>query len=106
MAISKTLNTHQSVGLHLENENSWEWGIPTSGPGHAASGENVYATNLSGTYESNMNATLVMPPVDLPEGASYLQFKQWHDFEESISGRAWDYGHVFISTDWKTGRIY
>ena len=31
-----------------------------------------------------MNATLVMPPVDLPEGASYLQFKQWHNFEQSI----------------------
>lgn len=81
------------------NKNSWEWGKPTSGPGSAASGENVYATNLAGMYESSMNATLVMPPVDLPEGASYLQFKQWHNFEQSSSGRAWDYGHVFISTD-------
>ncbi|WP_432360921.1 S8 family serine peptidase [Sporosarcina sp. UB5] len=85
--------------ISFGNKNSWEWGKPTSGPGNAASGENVYATNLSGNYESNMNATLVMPPVDLPEGASYLQFKQWHNFEQSISGRAWDYGHVFISTD-------
>ncbi|MBD7985813.1 S8 family serine peptidase [Sporosarcina sp. Sa2YVA2] len=81
------------------NKNSWEWGIPTSGPGNAASGEKVYATNLSGNYDSSMNATLVMPPVDLPEGESYLQFKQWHNFEESPAGRAWDYGHVFISTD-------
>ncbi|WP_205758563.1 S8 family serine peptidase [Lysinibacillus sp. SGAir0095] len=81
------------------NENSWEWGIPTSGPGNAASGEKVYATNLDGTYESNMNATLIMPPVDLPEGSSYLQFKHWHNFEMSSSGRAWDYGHVVISTD-------
>ncbi len=81
------------------NKNSWEWGKPTSGPGNAASGENVYATNLAGMYESSMNATLVMPPVDLPEGASYLRFKQWHNFEQSSSGRAWDYGHVFISTD-------
>ena len=55
-------------------------------PKNAASGEKVYATNLAGTYESNMNATLVMPPVDLPEGDSYLQFKQWHNFEQS-SGR-------------------
>ncbi|SDN33346.1 bacillopeptidase F. Serine peptidase. MEROPS family S08A [Psychrobacillus sp. OK028] len=80
-------------------KNSWEWGIPTSGPGGAASGEKVYATNLDGTYESSMNATLVMPPVDLTEGNSFLQFKQWHEFEQSSSGRAWDYGHVFISTD-------
>ncbi|QTD43382.1 S8 family peptidase [Sporosarcina sp. Te-1] len=81
------------------NKNSWEWGVPTSGPGSAFSGEKVYATNLAGNYESNMNATLVMPPVDLPEGNSYLQFKHWHNFEQSSSGRAWDYGHVFISTD-------
>lgn len=80
-------------------ENSWELGVPTSGPGNAASGENVYATNLSGKYGNYMNATLVMPPVDLPEGNSYLQFNEWYSFEESSSGRAWDYGHVFISTD-------
>lgn len=79
--------------------NSWEWGVPTSGPGNAASGEKVYATNLDGTYDSDMNATLIMPPVNLPEASSYLQFKHWHNFEKSSSGRAWDYGHVVISTD-------
>ncbi|MET3575197.1 S8 family serine peptidase [Bhargavaea ullalensis] len=83
------------------NADSWEWGKPTSGPGAAATGENVYATNLSGPYGNNMNATLVMPPVDLPDGESYLQFKHWHSFEESSSGHAWDYGHVFISTDYE-----
>lgn len=79
--------------------NTWEWGVPTSGPGNATSGEKVYATNLSGPYESKMNATLLMPPVDLPEGNSFLQFKQWHNFEQSSSGTAYDYGHIFISTD-------
>src|SRR5690606_10361974 len=79
--------------------NSWEQGVPTSGPGNAASGENVYATNLDGAYDSNMNATLVLPPVDLPEGQAYLQFKHWHSFEQSASGTAWDYGHVFVSSD-------
>ncbi|MFD2628969.1 S8 family serine peptidase [Oceanobacillus kapialis] len=74
--------------------NSWERGIPTSGPESAVSGENVYATNLEGTYDSNTNTTLVMPPVDLPEGESYLQFSQWYNIENN-----WDYGHVFISTD-------
>ncbi|KQL37290.1 S8 family peptidase [Psychrobacillus sp. FJAT-21963] len=80
-------------------QNSWEWGVPTSGPGNAASGEKVYATNLAGLYANRMNATLVAPPIDLPEGNSYLQFKHWHNFEQSSSGRAWDYGHVFVSTD-------
>lgn len=91
------------------DNNSWELGAPTSGPGNAASGENVYATNLDGTYDTSMNATLVMPPVDLPEGNSYLQFKHWYSFEESSSGRAWDYGHVFISTDrqnWEQAQMF
>ncbi|MFJ7934673.1 S8 family serine peptidase [Sporosarcina sp. NPDC096371] len=81
--------------------NSWQWGVPASGPGKAASGEKVYATNLEGPYESNMNATLLMPPMELPEGNAFLRFKQWHDFEQSSAGQAYDYGHVFISTDLK-----
>ncbi|MFC4023693.1 S8 family serine peptidase [Oceanobacillus longus] len=74
--------------------NSWNRGIPTSGPGEAVSGENVYATNTEGTYSNNENSTLVMPPIDLPEGESFLQFEQWYNIENN-----WDYGHVFISTD-------
>ncbi|QED47298.1 S8 family peptidase [Cytobacillus dafuensis] len=74
--------------------NSWQWGVPTSGPGNAASGEKVYATNLSGNYDSRANMTLLMPPIDLPEGNAFLQFKQWHNLE-----RNYDYGHVFVSTD-------
>ena len=31
---------------------TWEMGVPTSGPNGAASGENVYATNLAGNYLS------------------------------------------------------
>lgn len=83
------------VGWTVFGENSsWEHGEPTSGPGSAVSGENVYATNLSGTYNSNENATLVMPPIDLPEGEAYLQYSQWYNLENN-----WDFGHVFISTD-------
>lgn len=73
---------------------SWERGIPTSGPEEAVSGENVYATNLSGLYNNSENSTLVMPPVDLPEGESYLQYSQWYNLENN-----WDFAHVFISTD-------
>ncbi|MBD8038484.1 S8 family serine peptidase [Solibacillus sp. A46] len=90
----------QPIGWYSFGTNdSWDWGVPTSGPGNAASGEKVYATNLSGTYANSMNATLVAPPIDLPEGNSYLQFKHWHNFEQASSGRAYDYGHVFVSTD-------
>jgi bacillopeptidase F len=74
--------------------NSWQWGVPTNGPRAAFSGEKVYATNLTGNYDSRANANLQMPPIDLPEGNSYLQFKQWYELE-----RNYDYGHVFVSTD-------
>lgn len=77
--------------------NTWEWGVPTSGPNAAFSGEKVYATNLDGNYDNKANMNLQMPPIDLPEGSSYLQFKQWHDLE-----RNYDFGHVFISTDGTT----
>jgi len=79
--------------------NSWALGTPTSGPENAASGENVYATNLDGDYDSDMNATLVMPPIDMPDEDVYLQFNQWHNLEKYDSGSAYDYGHVFVSTD-------
>ncbi|SEN24117.1 S8 family peptidase [Lihuaxuella thermophila] len=75
-------------------KNSWEWGIPTSGPGHAFSGEKVYATNLEGNYDDQANMTLLMPPIDLPQGNAYLQFKHWYALEESF-----DYGHVLVSSD-------
>src|SRR5690625_128598 len=54
-------------GWHSFGQNNvWEWGEPTSGPEEAASGDNVYATSLDGLYPNSMNATLVMPPIDLP----------------------------------------
>ncbi|NRG46130.1 S8 family serine peptidase [Bacillus sp. CRN 9] len=74
--------------------NIWEWGAPTSGPGSAFSGEKVYATGLAGDYGNSANMTLTMPPIDLPDGSSYLQFKQWYNIENN-----WDFGHVFVSTD-------
>ncbi|RDW18765.1 peptidase S8 [Oceanobacillus arenosus] len=83
------------AGWTIFGENSsWAHGIPTTGPGSAASGEYVYATNPTGNYNSNENSTLMMPPIDLPEGNSYLQFSHWYNLE-----RNWDFGHVFISTD-------
>ncbi|RLQ98299.1 S8 family peptidase [Falsibacillus albus] len=86
---------HSPIGWTSYGQaNSWEWGAPSSGPGNAVSGEKVYGTNLDGNYDNSGNMTLLMPPVDLPDGESYLQFKQWYELE-----RNYDYGHVFISTD-------
>ena len=84
--------------------NDWEWGIPTSGPGEAASGDHVYATNLDGSYQHGADATLVMPAVNLSEGDNYLHFDLWYDFEEIH-----DTGYVYVSTDqeeWKSVRTF
>lgn len=82
------------VGWTTFGTADWQWGVPTVGPESAYSGEKVYATNLAGTYGARANMSLEMPPIDLPEGNSYLQFKQWYNLE-----RNYDFGHVFISTD-------
>ncbi len=79
---------------------TWEWGVPTTGPGKAFSGEKVYATNLDGNYAPEMNATLSMPPVELPaDGEAYLQFNHWHSFESYGGDFSYDFGYVVISTD-------
>lgn len=76
------------------DNDTWEWGKPVSGPQSAFSGDNVYATNLDGDYKNNSNMSLMMPPIALPEGDSYLQFKHWHKFADKA-----DIGQVLISTD-------
>ncbi|WP_045519063.1 S8 family serine peptidase [Neobacillus niacini] len=77
-------------------QNSWEWGVPTAGPLKAASGEKVYGTKLNGHVAYNANMNLMMPPIILPEGNSYLQFKDWYQLEDKESK---DFGNVFVSTD-------
>ncbi len=80
---------------------SWEWGAPTSGPGSAYQGVNVWATNLSGDYSINDHSELTSPVLDLGAFANpMLRFAQWYDMEESTTaGRAWDGGNLKISTD-------
>jgi len=62
----------------------WEYGTPTSGPGDALSGVNVWATVLAGDYGVDSNtAYLTMPAQTLPSGAPTLVFEYWQDNESS-----------------------
>ncbi|MCK4357149.1 MAG: immune inhibitor A, partial [Candidatus Cloacimonetes bacterium] len=70
----------------------WQWGIPTSGPGNAHSGVNVWATNLSGDYMDNANYTLDSPEVEIV--GSTFTFWHYYDIESY-----WDGGNIKISTD-------
>src|SRR5699024_61595 len=94
----------EPIGWHsFGSHDSWEWGVPESGPGEAKTGENVYATNLDGSYPNDSDATLLMPAIDLPEGESYLQFDWWYDLEE-----VHDYAWVYVSEDqeeWKSKKV-
>jgi bacillopeptidase F len=85
-----------SEGLY----NDWEWGSPVAGPGQAYSGQNVYGTNLEGPHAPESFSYLNMPPIDIPEsGNSYLQYKQWYDFNAEGLEVSTDFGAVLVSTD-------
>lgn len=74
---------------------SWEWGVPTSGPGHAASGEKLWATNLSGNYSNSSNSYIESPVIDLSgyESAE-LTFTHWFTIENN-----YDKAFVRVSAD-------
>ncbi len=83
---------------------SWAWGAPTSGPGAAHSGANVWATNLNGDYGDNEDGALVSPLIDLSTYtglAPVLSWQQWLSTEH-----AFDFASVEVSSDggatWET----
>lgn len=105
--VTVTVNPTPSVGYFQDFEtdingwqtygenNTWEWGVPTSGPGAAFSGEKLFATNLDGQYVNNTYSVLEAPPIAVPqEGNTYLQFTHWYNFETN-----WDFGMVYVSDD-------
>ncbi|MBX5476836.1 MAG: S8 family serine peptidase [Clostridia bacterium] len=80
--------------MHGGQNDPWQIGVPTSGPGAAHSGQNVAATNLSGNYPNNADAFLLMPPIDLSQGPAALRFWQWYRLETN-----YDFGYVLASGD-------
>jgi subtilisin family serine protease len=66
----------------------WEWGAPTTGPGNAHSGVNVWATKLGANYSASSNSRLDMPTVVVPDGSSFaaLSFWMWYDTELNFDG--------------------
>lgn len=73
--------------------NSWEWGIPVSGPGAALYGEKVWATSLTGNYLSSSNSFIESPEIQLPaEENSELTVGQWYEFENK-----YDKGYIQIA---------
>ena len=61
----------------------WEWGQPTSGPTGAASGFNLWATNLGGNYANFDDSSLVSPEFTLGSGQSTFTFASWFQTENT-----------------------
>jgi len=81
---------------------SWEWGTPTSGPGAAASGSNVWATNLDGDYGSRECAAILSPPIAIPDGVpAAISLQHWLHSERLTSGSfpLQDAGRLFVTPD-------
>jgi hypothetical protein len=73
----------------------WAWGVPTSGPGSALSGTNVWATVLAGNYGvDNNTAILTTPAYVIPGGGAVLDFDYWQDNETDCQ---WDF--TFLEID-------
>ncbi|MGY5343324.1 S8 family serine peptidase [Paenibacillus glucanolyticus] len=80
---------------HSGVKDEWERGVPVSGPGHAFSVPNAWATDLDNTYESGSNYSLVSPVVDLTQVTeATLTFNHWYEIEGG-----YDYGYVEASSD-------
>ena len=85
-------------GFTVSGTTSWAWGAPTSGPGAPHSAPNVWATNLSGNYNSNESGWITSPVIDLSSYvglAPNISFWHWNDVE-SVS---FDWGAVEATKD-------
>jgi len=73
----------------------WEWGVPTSGPGGAHSGSNVWATNLDGDHSNGADSVLDSAEIDLNMFAPEPELRYWQWYDHTT----YDCGNVKISTD-------
>lgn len=72
----------------------WEHGIPSTGPGEAYSGVNLWGTLIDGHYSNGpLLSTLVSPPIALGSNP-VLSFYHWYYTEHFFDG-----GNVKISLD-------
>ncbi len=85
-------------GFTVSGTTTWEWGIPTSGPGAAYSSPNVWATNLDGNYNNYESGWITSPVIDLSAYtglAPSISFYYWNDIEST----SYDWGAVEATKD-------
>jgi hypothetical protein len=72
---------------HGGDEDNWELGVPTTGPGKAFSGDNVYATGLGVDFEPFTDSYLRSPIIDLSDKKiqATLSFSEFRKVDPEIS---------------------
>jgi hypothetical protein len=84
-------------GFTTSGTTSWEWGAPTSGPGNAHSGVNVWATNLSDDYDDDEDGYTISPGIDLSSYAGQVPILTWWQWLQTEHG--YDFASVEVSRD-------
>ncbi|HHS49539.1 MAG TPA: T9SS type A sorting domain-containing protein [candidate division Zixibacteria bacterium] len=79
----------------------WEWGIPTTGPENAFSGDRLWATKLSRNYSDNTLSELATPAIAIPDSAHRprLELEHWFSWEAPSASSIYDGGTVKITSD-------
>jgi hypothetical protein len=73
----------------------WEYGMPTTGPGAAHSGEYCWGTVLAGNYSDNSQSRLETPSLNFALGGGmHLELKFWHFYDSEGSYSPYDGGNV------------
>ena len=72
---------------HGGDEDNWELGVPTTGPGKAFSGDNVYATGLGVDFAAFTDSYLRSPIIDLSDKKiqATLSFSEFRKIDPEIS---------------------
>ena len=83
--------THQGDG------DNWQLGTPTTGPGQAFSGDNVYATGLSADFLQNANNFLISPVIDLTEFTQVtVSFQEFRNMDPPENGEFYHGARVSV----------
>ncbi|MBS1261090.1 MAG: Bacillopeptidase F [Calditrichaeota bacterium] len=79
----------------FEGDGVWQYGIPTSNPPSAYSGEYAWGTALNGNYGNNQDDWLVtLTSWEIDDETAYLSYYHWVDYEPF-----WDGYNFKASTD-------
>ncbi|MCP4545025.1 MAG: hypothetical protein GY835_01010 [bacterium] len=97
------------IGGWVVQDNTWEAGVPTSGPGTAYTGLNCVATRLDANYPNNVSPRFISPPFvvePLTPGSPVLfKYKHWYSLsndqgnvEFSVNGGDWQILDTYSGT--------